>query len=139
MTTSSTPKPQVCATCHRTMSEAAARRWIARPDGLGLLCPVCQRRIRSGQPTDVSTGTMVPVGVSPIGDSEDGHATSVGATVRLFRRAVDLSQVELASRARVSPAYLSQIERGERRPSAAALRRVLEALADRLHEGPRVV
>lgn len=47
--------------------------------------------------------------------------------VRRVRRTADLSQRELARRARVSPATVGAIEKGSRAPSLAALIRILLA------------
>ena len=46
---------QQCATCPRHYDpdqhggRLAARLWINRPDGAGLMCPRCQRLVRRGQ------------------------------------------------------------------------------------------
>ena len=52
----------------------------------------------------------------------------LGAFIRDQRRAAQMSLRELADRAGVSNPYLSQIERGLRRPSADILRQVAHAL-----------
>lgn len=52
----------------------------------------------------------------------------VGAFIRTQRQAAQLSLRKLARMAEVSDPYLSQIERGLRRPSADILQRVAEAL-----------
>lgn len=36
-------------TNQRRTGRLAARLWISRPDGHGLLCPRCQRLVRGGQ------------------------------------------------------------------------------------------
>lgn len=59
----------------------------------------------------------------PRGD--DGH---VGAFIREQRERANLSLRRLAERAGVSNPYLSQIERGIRRPSAEILKRLSRAL-----------
>ena len=56
----------------------------------------------------------------------DQHA--LGTFIRDQRRAAQMSLRELAERAGVSNPYLSQIERGLRRPSAEILRQVARAL-----------
>jgi transcriptional regulator with XRE-family HTH domain len=68
--------------------------------------------------------------------SEDSHAheaatsrlRDLGAFIREQRNAAQLSLRTLAERAGVSNPYLSQIERGLRRPSADILQRVADAL-----------
>lgn len=54
--------------------------------------------------------------------------TSVGAHIRQQREAAHLSLRELARRAEVSNPYLSQVERGLRRPSAEILQQIARAL-----------
>jgi transcriptional regulator with XRE-family HTH domain len=71
---------------------------------------------------------------------------NLGAFIREQRTAAQLSLRTLASRAGISNPYLSQIERGLRRPSADILQRVADALrisaeslyvqADMLEERP---
>jgi len=56
----------------------------------------------------------------------DQHA--LGTFIRDQRRAAQMSLRDLAERAGVSNPYLSQIERGLRRPSAEILRQVARAL-----------
>jgi transcriptional regulator with XRE-family HTH domain len=59
-------------------------------------------------------------------DSDDlGH---VGAFIREHRERANLSLRRLADRAGISNPYLSQIERGIRRPSAEILKRLSRAL-----------
>jgi transcriptional regulator with XRE-family HTH domain len=55
-------------------------------------------------------------------------ATSIGETLQEHRRAARLTLRQLAERAGVSNPYLSQIERGLRRPSADVLARLAAAL-----------
>lgn len=52
----------------------------------------------------------------------------VGRTIRKYRKALDLSQEELAARADVHRTYLGGIERGERNPSLTNLVRIALAL-----------
>ena len=53
--------------------------------------------------------------------------TVFGAYVAALRRSIGLTQKEAALRAKLSPPYLSQIERGQRSPpSRAALRRLAQ-------------
>ena len=53
----------------------------------------------------------------------------LGVRLRQFRQAGDLSQAEVAGRARVSKAYVSQLERGLcKQPSYEVLRRIATAL-----------
>ncbi|MDX1447675.1 MAG: helix-turn-helix transcriptional regulator [Acidimicrobiia bacterium] len=56
---------------------------------------------------------------------DDGH---VGAFIREQRERANLSLRRLADRAGISNPYLSQIERGIRRPSAEILKRLSRAL-----------
>ena len=58
-------------------------------------------------------------------DIEDSH---VGSFIREQRERANLSLRRLADRAGVSNPYLSQIERGIRRPSAEILKRISRAL-----------
>jgi transcriptional regulator with XRE-family HTH domain len=58
-------------------------------------------------------------------EAPDGH---VGAFIREHRERANLSLRRLADRAGVSNPYLSQIERGIRRPSAEILKRLSRAL-----------
>jgi transcriptional regulator with XRE-family HTH domain len=58
-------------------------------------------------------------------EEHDGH---VGAFIREQRERANLSLRRLADRAGVSNPYLSQIERGIRRPSAEILKRLSRAL-----------
>jgi transcriptional regulator with XRE-family HTH domain len=60
---------------------------------------------------------------------ESGRASGLGEFLRVQRRLADLSLRQLAETARISNAYLSQVERGLYRPSA----QVLKNLADALH------
>jgi transcriptional regulator with XRE-family HTH domain len=61
-------------------------------------------------------------------ESAASRVRDLGAFIREQRRAAKLSLRTLADRAGVSNPYLSQIERGLRRPSADILQRVAEAL-----------
>jgi len=57
------------------------------------------------------------------------HHPSVGAFIRDQRRLAQMSLRELAERAGVSIAYLSQIERDQRRPSAEILHQLARPLS----------
>ena len=59
----------------------------------------------------------------------DGPAEELGAFIREQRRLARLSMRKLAETAGVSNPYLSQIERGLRRPSAEILQQLARALA----------
>lgn len=61
-------------------------------------------------------------------DATDVAAAKVGAFIRQQRTSAQLSLRKLASMAGVSDPYLSQVERGLRKPSADILQRVAEAL-----------
>lgn len=63
----------------------------------------------------------------PLQDSAS-RLHDLGAFIREQRRSAQLSLRTLAKRAGVSNPYLSQIERGLRRPSAEILQRVADAL-----------
>ena len=77
----------------------------------------------------------------------EGLTGHVGEFIRLQRERADLSLRRLADRAGVSNPYLSQIERGLRKPSAEILKRLSRALsisaeslysrAGLIEEGPR--
>ena len=62
----------------------------------------------------------MPAGMDQLGD--------VGRYIREQRRQAELSLRKLASQAGVSNPYLSQIERGLRRPSAEILQQIARAL-----------
>jgi transcriptional regulator with XRE-family HTH domain len=71
--------------------------------------------------------------------------TLLGYSIRILRQARGLSSARLASAAKVSPAYLSLIERGDRYPPEATLLRIAMALKvdvevlRSLQEGKRAV
>ena len=52
----------------------------------------------------------------------------LGQTLRSIRERGGLTQVELARRAKVTQAYVAQLERGAKNPSLAILRRLAKAL-----------
>src|SRR5438270_9058279 len=58
-----------------------------------------------------------------------GDETGIGGFIRMQRELARLSLRQLAEGAKVSNAYLSQVERGVYRPSA----QVLKGIADALH------
>lgn len=61
-------------------------------------------------------------------DAAASRVRNVGAFIREQRTAAQLSLRALAAQAGISNPYLSQIERGLRRPSADILQRVADAL-----------
>jgi transcriptional regulator with XRE-family HTH domain len=63
-----------------------------------------------------------------VADAAASRVRDVGAFIREQRTAAQLSLRTLATRAGISNPYLSQIERGLRRPSADILQRVADAL-----------
>jgi transcriptional regulator with XRE-family HTH domain len=67
------------------------------------------------------------------GPAESRHAeerhSEVGEFIRLQRERANLSLRRLADRAGISNPYLSQIERGVRKPSAEILKRISRALS----------
>lgn len=52
----------------------------------------------------------------------------LGVNVRRLRLAADLTQEQLAAEAGMERSYVSDLERGTRNPSVAALGRIAEAL-----------
>lgn len=52
----------------------------------------------------------------------------LGVNVRKLRLAADLTQEQLAAEAGMERSYVSDLERGTRNPSVAALGRIAEAL-----------
>lgn len=62
------------------------------------------------------------------GAPQRGAAESLGAVLRARRAAAGLSLRDLSERARVSNAYLSQVERGVHEPSLSVLQAVAGAL-----------
>lgn len=83
-------------------------------------------------------GDGVSSAVSEDGHSPEGHLESrhgddrhseVGVFIRLQRERANLSLRRLADRAGISNPYLSQIERGVRKPSAEILKRISRALS----------
>jgi transcriptional regulator with XRE-family HTH domain len=52
----------------------------------------------------------------------------VGLNLQRLRRSKDLSQEELADRAKIHQTYLSGVERGKRNPSLLVLGRIAQAL-----------
>ncbi len=65
---------------------------------------------------------------SAVGDLVEQRWRDLGDFIRDQRRATQLSLRKLADRAGVSNPYLSQIERGLRRPSAEILQQIAHAL-----------
>lgn len=62
-------------------------------------------------------------------EAPEGLSGSVGEFIRLQRERANLSLRRLADRAGVSNPYLSQIERGVRKPSAEILKRISRGLS----------
>ena len=56
------------------------------------------------------------------------HSAIVGARIRQTRRAIGLTQAELARRIGISPSYLNLIEWNKRRVAGALLRKIADAL-----------
>ena len=65
----------------------------------------------------------------PAADGDDGGLRALGAFIRDQRRQTRLSMRKLAELAGVSNPYLSQIERGLRKPSADILQQLARALS----------
>jgi transcriptional regulator with XRE-family HTH domain len=85
-----------------------------------------------------ANGDGAVAGVSKDKPSSDGQPESrhaddrhseVGVFIRLQRERANLSLRRLADRAGISNPYLSQIERGVRKPSAEILKRISRALS----------
>ena len=70
----------------------------------------------------------VPPGPADLRAEIDDRLADVGHFIRLQREAASLSVRRLAEAAKVSNPYLSQIERGLRRPSADVLQQIAKAL-----------
>jgi transcriptional regulator with XRE-family HTH domain len=60
--------------------------------------------------------------------NDDGKPRDIGDFIRDLRRNAGVSLRQLADKAGVSNPYLSQVERGLRRPSAAVLQQIATAL-----------
>lgn len=60
--------------------------------------------------------------------SDDAPDAAVGGRIRQFRVARQLTLRDLADRARISPGFLSQVERGQVNASVGTLRRLSEEL-----------
>ena len=60
---------------------------------------------------------------------EDTHSVSLGEFIASQRRSAELSLRQLAERAGISNPYISQIERGLRKPSAEVLQSLAGALS----------
>lgn len=56
----------------------------------------------------------------------------IGANVRRYRLAADMTQASVAERMGVDRAYISALERGERNPTAISLWQTAEALGVRV-------
>lgn len=63
------------------------------------------------------------------GDALEGRLTDLGAFIRDQRRSARLSLRKLSERAGISNPYLSQIERGLRKPSAEILQSIARGLS----------
>lgn len=60
---------------------------------------------------------------------EDAHRVALGEFIATQRRAAEMSLRQLAERAGISNPYVSQIERGLRKPSAEVLQQIANALS----------
>jgi transcriptional regulator with XRE-family HTH domain len=61
-------------------------------------------------------------------DAWHQHLEALGSFIRSQRKLANLSLRDLAERTRISNPYLSQVERGLRRPSAEVLQQLAKAL-----------
>jgi transcriptional regulator with XRE-family HTH domain len=82
---------------------------------------------------------LVPAADHPADHPADHRAPPlwrevVGARLRHLRRRRGLTLVEAASRAGISPQYLSEVERGRKDPSSEVLAAVAGALGEQLVE-----
>jgi mannose-6-phosphate isomerase-like protein (cupin superfamily)/DNA-binding transcriptional regulator YiaG len=59
---------------------------------------------------------------------EQARSAQLGAAIRTLRRRNDLTLVQLAAKVSLSHSFLSQLERGEARPSMSSLHRIAVAL-----------
>lgn len=59
---------------------------------------------------------------------DEAYLTAFGKRLKGIRTELGFSQLQLALRAGVSKAYLSDLERGKRNPSLSTLHRIEEAL-----------
>jgi transcriptional regulator with XRE-family HTH domain len=64
----------------------------------------------------------------PTDDPWKPQLEALGAFIRAQRRMADLSLREMAAVAKVSNAYLSQVERGQHQPSVRVLRAIAQSL-----------
>ena len=81
-----------------------------------------------GSVPDAGTETRSPEGAAESRHADDRHS-EVGEFIRSQRERANLSLRRLADRAGISNPYLSQIERGVRKPSAEILKRISRALS----------
>ena len=77
---------------------------------------------------------------SSLGPNSPAFHGHIGQRIKFFRQRMGLKQTELAQRAKVNQGFLSEIERGRRRPSPSALKALAVALdvppAVLIGEGP---
>jgi len=62
------------------------------------------------------------------------HEKIIGETIRKYRKAIKMTQEELAEKADLHPVYLGQVERGEQTISVYALIRIARALRVQLRD-----
>lgn len=125
--------------------ETPAKRRRTTPQGSGAEAePSAATRARGAKPTGRTPGgeksgkssSVVPVGKSSSsGSGESNGASMVGAAaqdigsfIKSQRESAEVSIRQLAERAGVSNPYLSQIERGLRKPSAEVLAQIAKGL-----------
>ncbi len=82
------------------------------------------RRSDNEEQPDRNVGDATPATEPPDNDLE----VAIGNQVRAFRRRLDMTVVELAKQAKLSPGMLSKIENGVTSPSLATLRALSRAL-----------
>jgi transcriptional regulator with XRE-family HTH domain len=80
------------------------------------------------QKTIVPTRRRVMAQDSDLAAVVSSAASDIGSFIRTQREAAEVSVRQLAERAGVSNPYLSQIERGLRKPSAEVLSQIAKAL-----------
>jgi transcriptional regulator with XRE-family HTH domain len=79
-------------------------------------------------PNNPTRGVAVPQEEKPLTTVVTTAASDIGSFIKAQREAAQVSVRQLAEKAGVSNPYLSQIERGLRKPSAEVLNQIAKAL-----------
>jgi transcriptional regulator with XRE-family HTH domain len=122
-----------CSGCHlvqfRTLSDHCRRCQGPLPRPQSELEPVAAQP----EPETVKSGTALDVRIPLRGESEHRTKTigkqSLGPKLRELREFRNLTQADLAGKARVPRTYISRIERAHLMPGLGVLRRLADALA----------